>query len=315
MNLKSIVLGIACVMFAVNVYAEELKVATFEDLSLEPESWWNGSSEEVGFKSGDFFFETVFSDWGGGITSWSGCAYSNVTATDFVDLATSEFNSVVGKGVEGSDNFAVVYYSEYDGPVQISLQEKANIKGVFITNTAYTAKTIREGNGFAKAFEQGDFLKIVFADEDNNKVEYFLADYMAENSEYHFVVDSWQWLDLSSLAITSKLQITMESSQVDQFGIQTPAYFCMDNLRAEKARPDAICNNLSEEKVYFSSGIIYLEKLQNDCQVNIYSSTGLLIYTESCHNNSTIDINNYPFGLYLVEIVSDNGRTVHKVKK
>ena len=40
-------------------------VATFEDISLQPDSFWNGDDGSGGFASGDFYFPDNYNaDWG-----------------------------------------------------------------------------------------------------------------------------------------------------------------------------------------------------------------------------------------------------------
>ena len=48
------------------------EVVDFEDLTLEPESAWNGADGSGWFTSGGLSFDNVFTDWGGGWFSWEG---------------------------------------------------------------------------------------------------------------------------------------------------------------------------------------------------------------------------------------------------
>ncbi|MGD8501571.1 MAG: hypothetical protein PVJ86_13040, partial [Phycisphaerales bacterium] len=56
--------------------AANATVATFEDLDLPPESYWNGSDGSGGFTSGSAHFNNHYDPaWG----SWDGFSYSNIT--------------------------------------------------------------------------------------------------------------------------------------------------------------------------------------------------------------------------------------------
>lgn len=95
--------------------SQDAAVATFDDLTLEPESYWWGpadNAEEVSgaygpewvgtFKSGSYeFVNSVNPAWG----SWMGCSYSNMTATSFESLDKDQWNSAAGHGAEGSTNY------------------------------------------------------------------------------------------------------------------------------------------------------------------------------------------------------------------
>lgn len=104
------------------VTVKDAAVATFEDLTLEPESHWAGPADNavevegkwgsknmVGtFKCGVYEFVNSYTPaW----ASWTGCSYSNKTATSFADYKTDQWNSAAGHGAEGSANYGVIYGS------------------------------------------------------------------------------------------------------------------------------------------------------------------------------------------------------------
>ena len=61
-------------------------------------------------------------------------------------------------------------------------------------------------------------------------VEFALADYRFEDSASDYIVDQWTRVDLSSLVGARKLQFGLESSDVGEFGMNTPAYFALDQV-------------------------------------------------------------------------------------
>ena len=61
-------------------------------------------------------------------------------------------------------------------------------------------------------------------------MDFYLADFRFADNALDYVVDSWTWVDLSSLGVVSSLSFSLASSDVGQFGMNTPAYFAMDNL-------------------------------------------------------------------------------------
>lgn len=65
---------------------------------------------------------------------------------------------------------------------------------------------------------------------DTNTVEFYLADYRFEDNSEDYIVDSWEYVDLSSLGVVKSLEFSLSSSDVGDFGINTPTYFAMDSL-------------------------------------------------------------------------------------
>ena len=54
---------------------------------------------------------------------------------------------------------------------------------------------------------------------------------LAENGTY---VNSWQWADLSSLGKVVKLEFVFTGSDNGDYGVNTPAYICIDDMAIEK---------------------------------------------------------------------------------
>ena len=62
-------------------------------------------------------------------------------------------------------------------------------------------------------------------------VDFYLADYRFEDNGLDVLVDSWTEVDLTSLDGAVQLSFALDSSDVGAFGMNTPAYFAIDNLR------------------------------------------------------------------------------------
>ena len=235
--------------------------ATFENLYLEKDGFWRGPDTKgvsatgtyydkqlIGsFLSGSYSFENNYSlDYG----SWQGFAYSNRTQTSFSTITPDQFNSVVGNGYDGSENYAVAYST---GVIKVLNKplEGDIINGCYITNNAYAMNTITTGDSYAHKFGKDDYLKIVFtghhADGTEDKVEYYLADYRAAKEADRYYLDTWQWADLRPLGKVTSVSYTIEGSDSGQFGLNTPAYFCMDNFNGDRVVTNATTQNTGGE--------------------------------------------------------------------
>lgn len=220
-------------------------VATFDDLYLASESYWQGfDDEELSvFYSGSYSFSNMYYP---SLYTWGGFSYSNVTNTNFnpAEFLTQQFRSVTGEGVEGSKNFAVLYTmgSRTEVKVENNPVHGEIIPGVFLTNAAYTMSSIKKGDSFTgDPFKKGDWAKVTFkgtkADGTTSSLDYYFADYRSENEAEHYAIDTWRWVDLSSLGQVVKVGITIDASRKDAYGLTLPAYICMDNFGATDPTP------------------------------------------------------------------------------
>ena len=84
------------------------------------------------------------------------------------------------------------------------------------------------------AFQKGDYFKLIVigkkADGTEKQVEYYLADYRAEKEADRYIVDTWQWVDLSSLGEVKSVSFKMEGTKKNNYGLTTPTYFASTTL-------------------------------------------------------------------------------------
>ncbi|MBM4092135.1 MAG: DUF4465 domain-containing protein, partial [Planctomycetes bacterium] len=112
--------------------------------------------------------------------------------------------------------------------------------GAYFTNTTYAALSMRDGDSFSKKFggELGSdpdwfLLKISGLNAGGGvtgTVDFYLADYRFADNRQDFIVDTWTWVDLSSLGEVSSLKFDLSSSDTGDWGMNTPAFFAMDDL-------------------------------------------------------------------------------------
>ena len=197
--------------------ALEGKVATFDDVAvvLNSDGYYIGERRADGeekislYTSGNYRFPvTNVPKW----NYWNSFAISNRTATSFKTLTPDQFNSCVGRGYDNSANYCVAYFYDKSAPIEVlSKPEGDVVRGLYVTNTAYTLSSILNGDGMSKGatgkaeFEKGDWLLLTIwgtkADGSETKVEVYLADYRSNNSAEHYYLGNWQWVDLSGLGL------------------------------------------------------------------------------------------------------------------
>jgi hypothetical protein len=197
--------------------------------------YYDGSDEAGGFESGGVYFGNSYNTaW----MSWSGWAYSTTADMETTGY-TNGYSSVSGTAASG-DVYGVVYYSAYDPVPEIHLLAGLRTpQAIKLNNNTYTFYALRDGSYPATAFTTGDYFKIIltsFTDEDEQlgQVEFFLADFR-EETEPDYIVDEWDTVDLSPLnggtiGQVAKIQISFESTDIGDYGINTPTYAVVDDL-------------------------------------------------------------------------------------
>jgi hypothetical protein len=299
-------------------------VSDFENLLLEPNSYWNGSDLSGSFSSGLAVFPNTYdTEW----MSWSQWAYSNM-ADDTTAGFMNQYSAITAAGFDpvGSDGstYAVAYapndfISGEVIPVPLKFLDTAAhiVKGCYVTNSTYAALAMEDGDDFSKKFggesgEDPDYFKLmvwgVYNGLNTDTVDFFLADYRFADNADDYIVRSWTWVDLEGLGKVDSLMFTMESTDMGMFGMNTPGYFCLDNLTIE---PDdtGIFDPLADDiriQVYPnpSSGSFRLQ-LQDVDRAAVYVSdlSGKLVYVnENAQASSLIDLGDLPRGCYLLRV-------------
>ena len=101
------------------------------------------------------------------------------------------------------------------------------------------ANAMRDSYFGAKKFggasgDDADFFKLTITGfngaAETGSVDFYLADYRFGDNSLDYIVSNWTYVDLSSLGTVNSLKFSLASSDSGTFGINTPAYFAMDNL-------------------------------------------------------------------------------------
>lgn len=235
---------IICALVSSNLFAA---VSNFEDKTLAPGSFENGSNLAGGFISQGAHFSNSYDPNFGG---WSGFGYSNVNNTTTAGFG-NQYAAISGTGFGGGGIYGVVSDFGAFGPQNVlTLPYVASIQSMRITNTTYAFLALRDGNdGFGAVRQFGDdpnlpgtgnqgqpdWFKVTIvgrdaADQVIGSIDHYLADYRFVSNVNDFVLDTWQLLDLSSLGNVKSLAFSLSSSDVGMFGMNTPAYFALDDV-------------------------------------------------------------------------------------
>jgi hypothetical protein len=211
--------------------------ATFDDLPLAAESFWNGSDCSGGFTSGGVRFSNNYnSDY----DSWDAFTYSNIT-NKAASGWSAQYNAITGGGHEGSANYAIGYIGWVQPPT-VTLSNSEVVEGFYATNNSYAYYSMRDGDMFAKKFggtsgNDEDWFKLTITGEDaggnqTGVVDFYLADFRFSNNDQDYIVNTWRFVDLTSLGQVKSLEFSLSSTDNGNYGMNTPGYFAIDTLIA-----------------------------------------------------------------------------------
>jgi hypothetical protein len=160
---------------------------------------------------------------------------------------TNLYGVRTGSGFNGSNTYLVgqqnagigLKYTQTNSQGQSAVVR--SVPGfLYLTNTTYAYEVMRTGNGFAKKMggpsgNDPDFFKLTIRGYSNgaaiqDSVEFYLADFRFQDNRLDYIVKDWTKVDISRFQFADSLSFQMSSSDVGQFGINTPLFFAVDQI-------------------------------------------------------------------------------------
>ena len=301
-------------------------VGDFENLNLSVESYWDGS--DMSGQHNNSIFTTIFSSgnynfsnsydttWGAASGYWSsGWVYSNMTDSTTSGF-TNQYSAKPGGGHPiGGTNYAIGKPNStivFNNPDGLSIN---------ITNSTYAANSMRDGDAFAKKFTNADqdYFKLHIYGYSNGSItdstEFFLADFTHNDSTLDYIVTDWQYVELLPGPYDS-VSFNLSSSDVGAFGMNTPAYFCIDNVGNYPLSTIEISENKFSVYPNPSSNLINLKSLEknDEYMISIFDIFGKKII-HNLKNPKQIDISSLANGQYILKIESEEGTINEKLLK
>ena len=295
-KIYTLVITLAALITQAQTNFENISLSTYfdgSDLSGTDDGSGNYTSE---YMEGDLFFSTT---WNNSWSYWSGgWAFSNLIDST-LEVASQTYHSFSTEVYSG-DNFAIGKSGS-----EIIVDGKANFSTIHVCNNSYAAYSMVNGDSFGKKFTSEDWFKLTI--EGFNRVvstgtvSVFLAD---SSNAVPTILDTWKEVDLSSLGTVTKLTFELTSSDVGDWGMNTPDFFVLDNVMFDITENTkeiskinlALYPNPATLKVNIPTGIEILE---------IYSITGNLVQSEFAPVNS-INVSQLEAGVYMLKGHMDN---------
>lgn len=185
-------------------------------------------------------------------TAWHSFSYSNETWAGVPPAGPDgQYVAYPNSGAGGSANYGVCFGSSeevtdmggdvYDATsyVTFDLPDNHQIQSMYVANNTYAWDSMKYGDSFAKKFggdsgndEDWFRLRITGLDAAGDPiaagpVDVYLADFRLDED---YILESWEFVDLIALGEAAKLQFSLKSTDVGQYGMNTPGFFLIDNL-------------------------------------------------------------------------------------
>lgn len=217
--------------------------ATFDDVTLGANGYWQGESGDNEMFSGGWFFTNYYmpeySFWGG------------FTASNHTDMSQSglsaQYTAATGAGYDGSTQYGVAYCMGVQCDVYASDGIAHTVTGCYVTNNLWAYQNMHDGDATATAFggptgNDPDWFKLTATGKNANgqtvgTAEFYLADYRFENNDDDYILNTWEWFDLSTLGAVHTISFSLSSSKNNSGGMITPAYFCIENFNGTAPTP------------------------------------------------------------------------------
>ena len=209
----------------------QMSINSFEDINLNSNGLFQNDSLSGSIESGNLALTCTWSssDWGTFGSGFSVSNHKDITTTGF----TNPYSCIAESGAYNSENFAV-YNNSSDS---VSFKSPSDMESIMLCNNTYAYLSMLNGDSFAKKFggidgTDEDYFKVIVSlyTEDGTMLgdeDFYLADFRGDAA---YIVKEWTKLDLSAYKAVSYMKFSFESTDTSDWGFNTPAYFCLDNI-------------------------------------------------------------------------------------
>jgi hypothetical protein len=312
------------------------QVSDFENVILTSNhhTVYNDSTGGGGFTSGNAYFPSQWDTSFGGY--WSG-GWAASSVNDTINSYPNLYGCMANKGYNHSAKYAVGTTS---GRLTLQLTDSLigkTVTGMYICNSTYAYNSIKHGDSFSPAFSatNKDWFKLTVkkyygGNLTSDTAEIYLADFRYADTTQNYILKTWTWVSLSSLGNVDSLWFSLSSTQTGSFGMNTPAFFCIDNLSLNTARDTTetgIKNYFSETGLNIypnpaltETEIVYNTNASVPVNMKLIDMLGNELLSQKAQsfnglNKFKIDVSGLPGGVYYITLNAGNHLLTKKLIK
>ena len=209
-------------------------IADFEDVELSPSGIWEPQEGNNEMFSHGWIFTNYYSSY-----FWGGFTASNRTDLSQTYMS-AQYTAATGCGYDGSAQYAVAYTYGAQTDVYAADGQSHTVTGCYVTNNLWAYQNMLEGDNTVTPFgglsgNDPDWFKLTATGKNASgqtvgTLDFYLADYRFDNPEDDYILNTWEWFDLSPLGEVATISFSLSSTKNNNSGMITPAYFCMDDF-------------------------------------------------------------------------------------
>lgn len=313
------------------------QISDFENVVLTSNhnTVYNDSTGGGGFTSGNAYFPSQWDTSFGGY--WSG-GWAASSVLDSTNGFPNLYGCAAYKGYNNSNKYAVGTTS---GNLIMRMTDSLigkTVTGLYICNSTYAYKSMKNGDAYEPAFTANnqDWFKLTVKKYfggvlTNDSAEVYLADFRYTDTTQNYILKNWMWVNFASLSNVDSLSFSLSSSQNGAFGMNTPAFFCIDNVNLSTYRDTT---DIAGIKNYFSQNSlhVYPNPAVNETEI-VYNTTvsvpvnmklvdllGNELISQRAQsfaglNKFKIDVSTLPAGVYYITLNAENKLLTQKLIK
>jgi hypothetical protein len=184
---------------------------------------------------------------------------------------------------------------------------------------------MRDGSAFSKKFggdsgDEPDFFRLlvksVSASNDILNIDtIYLADFRFEDNTQDYILDEWE---MAEIVPCDRVDFELQSSDVGQYGMNTPAYFC---LSLAQSLTNSVTNKtLPQLNVYPNptQNILNISTDKSIQRIELISADGRIVVNTKdkiVSNKYSFDVSSLVTGVYFAKIYTSNGTSISKFIK
>ena len=329
--MKKTIILTALLFTSICANAQIFKTETFEGLTsvIDSGQVLNGKNSlknyESEFASFQFDWDTSYGGYWAKNWAASRVIYNKEETSDF---AKHLYAAKPGYGCQspdydfashsGSKNVFLVGQNNSGFRLMTPIDGSLQVVQLRISNSTYAYNSMKFGDFVGKKFSAADkdsFVLIItgFSNEVKKfSKRVYLADYRFADTNKNFMLDTWQVVKFNQNETADSLSFTLVSSDNGQFGMNTPAFFVMDNVTVSEfiGSVNKIATQVVRSYPNPATHSIQFQIPSADTKIMIYQSNGMLCkLTQIQSNLEVVNIDDLSAGLYVVKMQNALGQT------
>lgn len=305
-----------------DVIVLDLSKATTELTFNSNSGMWDGTFDDDETEIESQVFSFVHNSMGDYNTWWGFTASNSADNSERTNYVTYQYSNMAKGGIalnaDGSIKtdsygavvtsadmpylvaFAMTGFSKHPADMAFNTDKDYEVIGAYFNLNSYAYYSIMNGDGFARAFTNGDKFTLtvhgIGTDGSEKTVDVSLASYVNGNITIN---RGWMYVDLSTLGTVNQIWFSMSSTDSGAYGMNTPAYFCMDKLMVREAVSDGVSSTINPAKAKIrydrANKTVWLEGADF---AMVYDETGRCVMSSE---GDSFSIGHLAAGVYIIK--------------